>query len=270
MRKMILLALCAGVSGCVSSPKGNVTPVSASDVLRKLACELRAEAERNPAIVNDGWAVTADLEFTSAVGGGIGGSATGKDSISNGSFAFLFPLDYSESVDRVYVQKVAILVRRISPSECKVEYAKSLGGSLGVAEVFAEYNQTRTQLPSGPDAWLQSTSAKTDSFTGSTTFKVTRSFKAMGPTWTLTHLTAGLGLNASDAATNKLVISVVLPKSTDASDTAPPASRTRPQLMTLTQQPEVNLEPVTPTERELLDESLRNLDAFTSRQGRSY
>jgi hypothetical protein len=254
MRKMILLALCAGVSGCVSSPRGNVTPISAVDIFRKLGCELRAEAERNPAIINQGWAINAELELTSSLGGGIGGSATGNDSISNGTFAFALPLDYSRNVDRVYNQKAAIIVQRISPSDCGDEFAKLLGGKLGVAELFAEYRATQQRLPSNSGPWLESASEKSDGFTGSTTFIVTRSFSALGPTWTLTHLTAGLGLSASVANTNKLSISVAIPKRTKITSSAQVgAAVTSPP----TTQKIVPIDPI------INQDSQRNLESFT-------
>jgi hypothetical protein len=259
MRKMIVLVLCAGVSGCVSSPKGNVTPISAVDIFQKLGCELRAEAERNPAMINDGWAINAELELTSSVGSGLGGSATGNDSISNGTFAFALPLDYSRSVDRVYNQKVGIVVQRILPSDCDGEFAKTLGGTLGVAELFAEYRATQQRLPSNSGPWLESSSKKSDGFSGSTTFVVTRSFSALGPTWTLTHLTAGFGLGASVADTNKLSITVGIPKRSTVATSArggaaTPASSTAPQ---------VQQQRIVPIDPGLQQENLRNLEIFT-------
>lgn len=212
MRKIIVLALCAGLSGCVSDPRGNVTPISAADIFRKLGCELKAEADRNSAIVSEGWAITAELQLTSATSAGIGGSGTGKDSVSNGTFAFAFPLDYSRDVDRIYNQKVAINVQRVPASDCGAQAEKWVGGSLGISELFAEY-RTMEQLRGGSvPPWIENAPDTSGGFTGSTTFKVTRGLKAFGPTWTLTHLTASLGLTASSADTNKLSISVSMPK----------------------------------------------------------
>lgn len=257
-----MLVLCAGVSGCVSSPRGNVTPVSAADIFRKLGCELRAEAGRNSAIVSEGWAITAELQLTSATSAGIGGSGTGKDSVSNGSFAFAFPLDYTRNVDRIYNQKVGINVRRVPASDCGAEAEKWVGGSLGISELFAEY-RTMEQLRVGSvPPWIENAPDTSAGFTGSTTFKVTRGVKAFGPTWTLTHLTASLGLTASSADTNKLSISVSIPKAKKTGQRAPIR---RPQgddkssieLMEVIPGPDAAIDP------QLKRESFRNLEIFT-------
>jgi hypothetical protein len=214
---MIVLALCAGVSGCVSSPKGNVTPISMAQLIEKVRCELK-ESSEDAKYLRNGGSVAADLKLQTTDIGSFGPSFTPKDALSTPgeTFSFALPFSYQSTTKRTYTQLFRIDLKTALDEECTQPGGIPVTGKIGVGNLLKEYETTYRylKLKGGTDKTLgvQIGTIPNDKkalFTGTTEFTVKLSVGPAGPTWALNNLTAVLGLTGSYEAFGELKMAFV-------------------------------------------------------------
>lgn len=217
MRKMILLALCAGVSGCVSSTRGNVTPISMAQLIEKVRCELK-ESSKTASYLRNGGSVAADLKLQTTNFGSFGPSFTPKDALSTPgeTFSFAFPFSYQSTTKRTYTQLFRIDLKSALDEECTQSGGIPVTGTIGVANLLKEYETTYSYLKlkgeTNQRRGVQIGTIPNDKkalFTGTTEFTVKLSAGSAGPTWALNNLTAVLGFTGTYEAFGELKLAFV-------------------------------------------------------------
>lgn len=265
MTKLGMLALCAGLTSCVHGEgQGNITPVSTTDIINKLRCELYQVAVAHPETQSEKWVVSAGFEFSMDRGGNVGPEFSATDTISNGTVGVAFPFGLGRKVVRTYEQTVGVYMELLPEESCSGPGNARLGGDLGVAALVKEYLAVRSSLASTETRAVELANLENaGQFSGSTAFTVTRSLGGLGPTWTLTHFTGpGAFLSLSDEAINKVTMVVLIPKPEPAPDRI--VKRKRPTSST-TAAPTTAAPGPTGAQRQLLQEGYKALETLQAR-----
>ncbi|WP_147412756.1 hypothetical protein [Rhizobium sp. AG855] len=217
MRKLIVLALCAGVSGCVSSPKGNVTPISMDQLIEKVRCELK-ESSRTSKYLTNGGSVAATLTLQTTNVGAFGSTLTPADALSKPgeTFSFALPFGFERSTKRSYTQLFTIDLATALTEGCVSHSNSPVIGDIGVDALVKEYATTYEYLQqrrkNGGGRGIQVATITDDKqalFSGTTEFTAKLSAGPAGPTWVLSHLTAALNLTGSSEAFGQLQLAFV-------------------------------------------------------------
>lgn len=253
---MIVLALCAGVSGCVSSPKGNVTPISMAQLIEKVRCELKESSTRAPYLRNGG-SVAADLKLQTTNFGNFGPSFTPKDALSTPgeTFSFALPFSYQGTTKRTYTQLFRIDLKSALDEDCAQPGGIPVTGTIGVDNLLKEYETTYNYLKlkggTNQRPGVQIGTIPNDKkalFTGTTEFTVKLSVGSAGPTWALNNLTAVLGVTGSYEAFGELKLAFVdlaidpKPQSSTTSPTQKDAKK-EPAASVITETPIISTDP---------------------------
>ena len=217
MRKIIVLALCAVVSGCVSNPRGNVTPISMAQLIEKVRCELLESAKTSDYLLNGG-SVAANLTLETTSHGNFGPSLTPKDTLSTPGevFSVALPFGVQSTTKRTYSQLFTIDLKTALKDACGSQTGLPVTGQIGVDDLVKEYAGTYAYLQgkqkSAGEKGIQIATIPDDKqalFSGSTDFTVKLSGGPAGPSWVLNNLTAVLNLTASYEAVGRLKLAFV-------------------------------------------------------------
>ncbi len=219
MRKIIVLALCAGVSGCVSNPRGNVTPISMAQLIEKVRCELVESSESSRFLLRGG-SISADLKLQAKNTGGLAPSIKKTTAFltSGESRSLSFPLSVEGTSSRLYRQLFTVELPTALTDDCVSVSAVPVVGTIGVDRLVKEYAATVAYVESrnvksgDENGGVRLATIKLDDnavFSGEATFTAKLAMTSAGLTWILTEITGVLPLSASNEVTGTIKLAFI-------------------------------------------------------------
>ncbi|KQW31154.1 hypothetical protein ASE36_02400 [Rhizobium sp. Root274] len=216
---MIVLALCAGMSGCVSNYEGKFTPISMAQLIEKVRCEL-IESSKTSTFLQRGGSISADLKVQTKNTGGFSPSIEKTTAFltPGESRSLNLPLSIEGSSSRLYRQLFTVELPTALKQDCVSVSAVPIVGKIGVDRLVKEYSSTvayveeRNNKSPDDNGGVRLATIKLDDnavFSGESVFSAKLAVTSAGITWVLTEITGVLPLSASNEVTGTIKLAFI-------------------------------------------------------------